>query len=241
MADPCEWEVEVTYAPFNWGQTGKWNIEVSSDGIESVEATTFYNDGSPIINSYHDLYPGGIPKTYYDEKFTISFTTDSVEADALSQLRGKICSTAQTLTVNGLTRVFAAYTLKMGVVQWKTTYKSIDASYHQFSVNIDLLYRSVKVNSDGLPDPSGTEIGWATHIDDKGYNYFLDSSPLLNQFGENYATSPTLVNLDGHGYALNLSSNGTDAGALSVFYPSTPKYVDYTADFTSALSGITGD
>lgn len=197
------------------GSGVKWNKSVSVSGDESTELTNYNTSKKPIRNSFGDVYHSNATKTYYDEVVTVSYTSDTVDADAIAAARGKINNASVTLTVTkaGLTRtvVYPAYTLKCGNARYEYGYDNNGQG--QISVVIPLIFR------DQL-DATGTQIGWKQKIVDCGYRY-KDASG-------NPVTSEVEVFLDGTGKKLG-------AGADAVF---KIEQIDDAIDFSTLLAGI---
>jgi hypothetical protein len=232
-------EVQVTFStPPNPGKTGKWNVKVSIDHVESTENGTRYGDGTIIRNSAGDIYPDGQPKVYMDTQYTISFMSDADVADGLDALVGKVNTDEVSFTINGMSRTFEVNGLLFKGHRCDTTYTDTTNGKFQFSNQIVLLYRD-----QNIPGTS-TFCGWATPLVDKGYRQVSTGSTppwkLVGGSKTQYAdkdgvliTTPIFLN----GSGVQLDTSGT-SDVTAVFFPSTPKLMQDTAAFSDALSGI---
>ena len=165
------------------------------------------------------------PKTRFDERVTVSYTTDSLDADSLAGARGKINTNEVTMTVKGISRTFPEKSLKLINAPWKTSYSASDGSYTAYSVSIEMVYRADT---------------WVTKIIDAGLRKknpddATRPSPCTYAGGQGNVTSP--VPLDGSGGQLDLHSGDTKI----VFFPDPdmdPHYIDDDTDFGVFLDGI---
>jgi hypothetical protein len=114
--------------PPNPGKTGKWNVKVSIDHVESTE------NG-----------PDGQPKVYNNTQYTISFMSDADVASGLDALVGKVNTDEVSFTINGMSRTFEVNALLFKGHRCDTTYTDTTNNKFQFSNQIVLLYRDLNI------------------------------------------------------------------------------------------------
>lgn len=188
----------------------KWNATISVEGVEFRETVTQDKDGKNIENSAKQPFDPPLEQTYYDEQVTVSFNSWLVDLNNIEATRGKINSASVTMTVNGLTRTFAAKTLKLTAAKYTTTVGDGGQTY--WDIDYTLLYR---------------KDGWKRKVVDRGYYERIGGKliQIKDQYGEP-VTSPSY--LDGTGKKL---SQGADA-VLKEFE------LDKDVSFTGLFTGL---
>jgi hypothetical protein len=205
-------------------ESNKWNRRVRGRGLPVTENTNKSLDGKPIKNSFGDIYPSEIPKTFYDEEIVVDFETNDIAAviELLIPAQGEINSPQFTMNMpvrGGGTypRTFPEYTVKLGAISYEDAVDS-DGNL-TWKVSVPLLYRSNVINE--------IEYGHRLTLVDKGRRWYAvdendDPYEVYNPSGET-------KDLDGNGFK---NADGADAVLL------TDYQIDYLTDLGSILAEI---
>jgi len=192
--EPLVWEVQITFTTTDNGEDESeppedseseiWGVRIAFSGVAVNETVNEDNAGFPIVNSAQQFFDPCPEKTYYYEQITVSFrcTQDGIGDvfSAIQSARGKINSGTVTLTVNGLSRAFAAEKLKLVTADYNTT---TDGGTTFWEVNYTFIYR---------------DTGWTLHLLNHGM-YKRVAGELVNikdKYG-NDITAPVLLTADG--------------------------------------------
>lgn len=215
---PLFFEITVIYSSPEFAtipppdESTKVNISVAISGVEYEQPVYWDNDDNPIENVCHETYDPPLQVTNYDEQIVVRYTAISIDSEDLAALRGKVSSDSITMTVNGVSRIFAAGTLKMGNAQSEITLATDGEAY--WTVMIPLMYR---------------EDGWIRSLPNMGYIFFNDDSGNFERIKDEYGDPVSVPSyLDAAGEVLApgdpVVKNDFD--------------VEDTAAFSTFLSGI---
>lgn len=186
---------------------GNWDYAVSSEGVAFTESVTKDVSGKPIKNSAGQPFDPSLNKEYYDERFTIAYTTDTVNPITFANVRGKLNAGALTMNVDGISRTFAAKSVKCENAGWE---RLVQNGQKYFRVQISLLYRADT---------------WVRKVPDMGFYELTGGNlvPIKDKEGQ-MVVQPAYLN--GSGAKLTA---GADAVLLSF-------NIDDTADFSFLAS-----
>lgn len=100
---------------------GNWDLDFSFRQVPIEVETAKDNNGDPIVNSAGEPYKG-VKVTMYDGEYTISFKTldPASHISAIDAVIGCVNSGSCTFTINGVTRTFAALTLRLTDAEYST-------------------------------------------------------------------------------------------------------------------------
>lgn len=175
----------IGFETYPGGTDVRWNKRVRRQTQSETSGVNKARDGVNILNSFGDIYPADIPKPYADSVYVVSFNLDTLATfgPACETTVKRVNDASVVMNIDGFSKTFPAGTLFCEDATWEWQ-KQADGSIQRYG-EIILIYRH-QLASDGT-----TEIGWKTHLVDRGYHYFDADT--------NVVSSPSLVNLDGSG------------------------------------------
>ena len=207
--------VQVTYSSLQPASTstGKWDVQVSFDGVPITESAYYDLDDNQITNSAGQNFSQQPSRTYYDTAVQITFKTNNFDETDAEAIRGMINDSAVTISIAALnySRVFPATTLRLDNFRAAPSVQSGQLAY--WEVTLNLTYRPQINTPPHTQRPDATPLtGQLSTLEynlvaDMGYQFFDDtqspevlttfSAPLADGGGTQACNAPQL--LDGQG------------------------------------------